>query len=78
MTATLRRLVEPSGVLAISYHLPESMGYGRYIQSLSDLRGRFAGLPPLWEMDFTDALSGIYDGSRFGRHQFTAFEVPSE
>ena len=70
-------LVAPGGLLAISYHLPETMGYGRYIRSLADLRDRFAACQPLWEMDFTDALSGIYDGSRFGRHLFAIFEAPA-
>ena len=71
----LVRLVEPGGLIALSYHLPARMSYGTYIQSLADVRTRFAGCLPLWEMDFTDALSTVYDGSRFGRHLFAVLEA---
>ncbi len=71
----LLRLVEPGGLLALSYHLPATMNYGKYIQSLGDVRARFAGCRPLWEMDFTDTLSSVYDGSRFGRHLFAVLEI---
>ena len=68
-------LVEPGGLIALSYHLPTRMSYGTYVQSLTDVRTRFVGCLPLWEMDFTDALSTVYDGSRFGRHLFAVLEV---
>jgi 2-polyprenyl-3-methyl-5-hydroxy-6-metoxy-1,4-benzoquinol methylase len=73
--AALVTLVEPGGLIALSYHLPAKMSYGTYIQSLADVRTRFAGCRSLWEMDFTDALSTVYDGSRFGRHLFAVLEA---
>ena len=67
----LGSLVRPGGLLALSYHLPDRMGYGNYIRSLADLRLLLPGFDPLWEMDFIDSVSVVYDGSRFGRYLFS-------
>jgi 2-polyprenyl-3-methyl-5-hydroxy-6-metoxy-1,4-benzoquinol methylase len=74
----LTGLVRSGGHLVLTLHLPETMSYGRYMSSLRDIRAHFPSLEGVWEMDFTDHMSRIYDGGSFGRHLFCAMRKPCD
>ncbi len=64
-------LLAKNGLLALSYHLPDTMSFGKYVKTTDDIRKLFPDLIPLWEMDFIDSISKTYSGSTFDRHLFS-------
>lgn len=70
----LSRLVATGGYLVITYHLPDVMTYGRYIQNLDDIESLFTNFQMIWSMDFNDRASIIYNGESFGRHLFAILQ----
>ena len=66
--ANISSIIIPRGHIIISYHLPDKMDYGKYNQNLSDLHNLFNEFETVWEMDFTDNYSLIYNNDKFGRY----------
>lgn len=61
-----------NGLVIVGYHLPEKMGFGRYIRSLNDAKKLFARhrMEIVYSFDVNNNLDTIYDGSPVGRHLY--------
>ncbi len=68
----IRALMADGGFLVVGYHLPESMQFGLYIQSLSDAKSLFEanGMSIVYSFDVEDSLDIAYTGRPLGRHLY--------
>ena len=66
----LHRLVIDEGFLLVGYHLPATMSFGRYIQSLADASRLFEpnGFKFRLTLDLTNSIDSTYAGEPVGRH----------